>query len=136
MGSDLTLEHFGIQRNSLSTKCPGPVATTQAQIFTPSPPWWTVGMRFVLLCCVWFHAWCVLWPNITTLVSPVKDIVPEVLWFVRVQLCKLKLCCHVVYSETKLSAGNPSKQTILVQSFSKLTFMNFNIDFFSEHCTV
>lgn len=31
------------------------------------------------------------------------------------QLCKPKLCCHVLFSEKWLSAGNPLKQAILVQ---------------------
>ncbi|MEE6525370.1 hypothetical protein FKM82_025322 [Ascaphus truei] len=60
------------------------------------------------------------------LVCP-KDIVPEVLWFVQMQLCKPKPCCHVLFREKRLSPGNPSKQTILVQSFSNCTVMNFNI---------
>jgi len=66
---------------------------------------------FALICCVWFS------PNvllcITTkhlhfgLICP-KDIVPKVLLLVRMQLCKPKLCCYVLFREKMLSPGNLS----------------------------
>ncbi|MEE6520624.1 hypothetical protein FKM82_018546 [Ascaphus truei] len=71
------------------------------------------------------------------LVCP-KDIVPEVLCFVQMQLGKTKPCCHVLFREKRLSPGNPSKQTILVQSFSNsfsnCTVRNFNM--LTEACRV
>ena len=46
-----------------------------------------------------------------------KGIVPHGLWFIQMQLCKTKLCCHVIVWERKLSPGNSSKQTTLLLSF-------------------
>ena len=61
---------------------------------------------FVLICCVWFSPnvlLCVMTKHLHFgLVSP-KDIVPEVLWSVQMQLCITKLCCHVLFGETRLS---------------------------------
>lgn len=44
-----------------------------------------------------------------------KDIVQDNLWFVEMQLCKLKLYCHVVFREKRVSPGSPCKQAVLVQ---------------------
>lgn len=56
-----------------------------------------------------------------------QDIVPEVLWFFQMQLSKPKPCCHVIFKETRLSPGNPSKQGVFVQSFANFSARNFDI---------
>lgn len=53
-----------------------------------------------------------------------RDIVPDVLQFIQMQLCKSKLCCHVLFIEKRLSPGTSSKQDMLVQSFSNCTAVN------------
>ena len=68
---------------------------------------------------------CQIW-LIASHLTP-KDIVPEVLWFHQMQLCKPKPCYHILFKEKRLSSGNPSKQAILAHSFSNCTVMNFNI---------
>ncbi|MEE6527760.1 hypothetical protein FKM82_029362 [Ascaphus truei] len=117
--------------DSMTARFPGPVAAKTSPNHHPSTTvldsWYEV---FVLICCVWFSpnvALCIMTKHLHFgLVCP-KDIVPEVLWFVQMQLCKHKPCCHFLFREKRLSPGNPSKQTILVQSFSHCTVMNFNI---------
>jgi len=54
-----------------------------------------------------------------------KEIVQEVLWFVQMQLCKLKLCCHVLFLERKgFFLTTRQKQAILAQGFSDYTATN------------
>lgn len=56
-----------------------------------------------------------------------------VIWAER--LCKPKPCCHVLFREDRLSPCNPSKQAVLVQSFSKWTLtVTFNL--LAEACWV
>ncbi|MEE6509708.1 hypothetical protein FKM82_027409 [Ascaphus truei] len=50
------------------------------------------------------------------LVCP-KDIVQEVLWFVQMQLCKPKPCCHVLFREKRLSQDKPSNKPYLFSLF-------------------
>lgn len=54
-------------------------------------------------------------------------VVPEVLWFVQLQLFKPRLCCHVLFKQKKLSPGNPVKQATLAQLFSNCTVMKVNM---------
>ena len=61
--------------DSMTARCPGPVAAEQAQMISPPPPCLTVGMR----CLCWYAAFgflqtccCALWPNISTLVWSVQ----------------------------------------------------------------
>ncbi len=73
--------------DSVTVRCPGPVATKQAQNHQPSTSlldfWYEV---FVLISSFGFHQmWrCALWSYISTL-----DIVLEVLWFVQMLLSKI-----------------------------------------------
>ncbi len=55
---------------------------------------------FVLIRLLGFHqtCCCALWPKISTLVL---SVVLEVLWFVQMQLCKPKPCCHVFFLERR-----------------------------------
>lgn len=63
----------------------------------------------MLICCVWFSpnvALCIHLKHLHFgLVSP-KDIVPEVLSFVQMQLCKRKPCCHDLFREKRLSPSH------------------------------
>ena len=81
----------------------------------------------------WYEVFVLVWSIFTNfrlginvkhlhfgLVCP-KEIVPEVLWFVQVQLYNPKSCCYVVFREMGISSGNPCKQVLFV------TVMNFNI---------
>jgi len=84
--------------DSVNTRCSGSVAAGQAQIISPPPPCLTVSMKW--LC------WYAVSNMINCLNSGLvcsKNIVPGVLWFVQMQLCKPKLCCHVLFKEKKLS---------------------------------
>ena len=61
--------------DSMTARCPDPVAAEQAQIISPPPPCLTVGMR----CLCWYAVFgflqtccCALWPNISTLVWSVQ----------------------------------------------------------------
>ena len=90
MASHLNLEYFGIQRSSWWTQrsCGCRTSPNHQPSTTVLDSWYEV---FVLICCVWFP------PNVLLcirtkhlhfgLVCP-KDIVPEVLCFVQMQLCK------------------------------------------------
>ncbi len=58
----------------MTVRCPGPVATKQAQNHQPSTSmcdfWYEV---FVLICTLGFQMWrCALWHNISTLVLSVQ----------------------------------------------------------------
>ena len=53
--------------DSMTARCPAPVASKQAQIISPPSPWFTVSVR----CLCWFAVFsinqmrcCPLWPNI------------------------------------------------------------------------
>lgn len=89
--------------NSMTARCPGAVAA----IITTPPSWWqllwSVCSRMVCFC---FAKHGAVHSGQTS---------TEVLQFAQMQLCKPKLCCHVLFSEKWLSAGNPLKQAILVQ---------------------
>jgi len=110
------LLYFSKQRSSWSTR--GPVAAKQAQIISVSQ----------LVLGVWFSLNVKLWLKHLhiSLICP-KDIVPEVLRFVQMNLCKPKLSCHVPLRENRLSPGNPSNQAIIFQSFSNCTVISLNI---------
>lgn len=60
---------------------------------------------FILKFCVWFSpdmALCIIAKHLTC----AKNIDPEVLWFVQIQICKPKLCCQ---NRAGFSPGNPPK---------------------------
>lgn len=80
----------------MTAGCPGPVAANKPKVavFLPNV------VTFVLVGRLHF-----VFPN---------DIVPEVMWFFLMQLCKPKLCCHALLKGKRLP---PGKQVILVQSF-------------------
>ncbi|MEE6509716.1 hypothetical protein FKM82_027428 [Ascaphus truei] len=122
MGSHLTLEYFWYTdafRGRLNDcKIPRSYGCKTSPNHHPSitmlDSWYEV---FVLICCVWFLpsvALCIVAKHLHFGLICRKDIVPEVLWFVQMQLCKPKPCCHVLLREKRLCPGNPSKQTILV----------------------
>jgi len=119
-------DYLGLHRSSWSTG-PGPVAAKQAQIITPPPQRLTV-------CLCWYAvfgfcpnvALCIMAKHLYFCLVCLKNIIPEVLWFVQMQLCKPQPCCHVLFRDKKLSPGNPSKQAIFLLSFSNCIFINFN----------
>ena len=66
------------------------------------------------------------------------DIVPEVLLFVQLQLCKTQSCLHFLFRQKKSSPDNPSTQAVLVQSLYNCVVMDGTITFnvISEGCRV
>jgi len=115
MASHLTREYFGIQRSLWSTQ----VLWLQNKPKSSPLHQHVRQMVIVLICCVcvWRCASC---PNISIFgcICP-KDIVPEVLWFGQMQLCKPKQCCHVLFREKMFSflgVGNCSKRFPLVNN--------------------
>ncbi len=87
--------------SSMTVRCPGPVVTNQAQNHHPSTSmcifWDEV---FVLTCSLGFSsnvALCIMTKHLHLGLICSKEIVLEVLWFVQMQVCKLKLCCHVFF---------------------------------------
>ena len=66
--------------DSLTARCPGPVAAEQTKMISPPPACLTVGMRYVFGV---LRTWCcVSWSNIREV-------------FFHMQLCKPKLCCSI-----------------------------------------
>ncbi len=119
----------------MTLRCPGPVATKQAPNHQPSTSmcdfWYEV---FVLKCSLVFHqTWHIMAKHLHFGLICSKDIVLEILWFVQMQLCKPKLCCHA-FLEKRLSSGKPSKHAILVPYFSNCTILSFNM--LTEACKV
>lgn len=70
-------------------------------------------LRFVdiRLCTALLKSYHMAWLWIST--TP-NDIVPEVFWFLQMQFCKPKLCCQVVFRETRASPDDPSKQATVM----------------------
>lgn len=97
---------------------------------------------------------CLAWPSTVLSVRGInlhfclfckKEIVPDVLQFVQMQLCKLMPRCHDLFKEDGLSPGKSLKQAVLVQSHSDCmpwtwtfrcehVFCFFIFWDFSEHC--
>lgn len=102
-----------------SDRCPGLIAAKQAQIISCPPLCWQVVLSTNMLClfCFFQHVHgCTLWPNSSTLVSSVQ----EMLWFVLMLLCKAKLCSHVLFREKRLTFL-PTIQLSWTLAFDKLT---------------
>ena len=95
-----------------------------AQIISPPPPCFTVGISCqVLICCVCFLpnvVLCIIEKLFHSGLVPPKDIVPDVLWFVQIYHYKPVACSHFLCREKSLSPDNPSNQAILVSSFFQL----------------
>lgn len=76
----LTLEYFGIQMfHSMTPMCPGPLAVCADML------------------CLFFAKWGTVHYDHFGLLCP-KDVVPEVCWFVQVQLCRLY---RIIWSHTE-----------------------------------
>jgi len=95
----------------------GPVATKQGQ----SSHHRALYNVFVLACCVWFLPNVVLLPNISILVMTAQRTLFQMLFQ------NLSCAAMLFFIEKRLSPANPSKQAILVHSFSDWTVMNLNI---------
>lgn len=122
-----TLIYKGVHNRLNDCKVPRSCDAKQAQIITSSPPCLTAG-----LWCLWRYALFGILPNMVLWIMDkqiyfvlicLKAIIPEVLWYIQIQLCKPKPCCHIHFKEKMLSPGNPSKQPILVHSFSNCIVM-------------
>ena len=106
---------------AMTAKCPGPVITKQAQIINLSSQCLTAGMR----CFCWYAGFGFFAKHLHFGLFCPNNIVPGVLWFVQMQLCKLKLCCHVLFLERKgFFLTTRQKQAILAQGFSDYTATN------------
>lgn len=119
-----------INFGSSNLKCLCHVAVKEAQINTPPSP---VSTR--CLCeYVWFSINVVLYIKARRfhfgLVRP-ENIVPEVSWFIQMQLCKYKLSCYVLCREKRLFL---SKQATFAQCFSNSAVISFNL--LTEACRV
>lgn len=102
--------------DSMTARCPGPLARKQTQIIIPLPLWLIVDIRcfcrYVVL--VFPKCGAVHYGRTSPLllICP-KDILPEVLSFVQMQLWKPKPCCHCLFRVKRLFPGSlPNKPYI------------------------
>jgi len=61
---------------------------------------------------------------------------PEVLWFVQIQLCKPKLCCHVLFREKRLSPTTLPKKPYLFSFFLIILSWTLTFNMLTEACRV
>lgn len=60
----------------------------------------TVDEVVVLICCAWFSPnvpLCIMGQRLHFGFVCLKDVLPEVLWLVQMQLCWPKQCCYVLF---------------------------------------
>lgn len=71
-----------------------------------------------------YQIWnCALWPRISFLVSLIQILFQKSCVLFK---CNFKLCSHVLFLRKEVLPGNPSKEPILVESFSYCTIISIH----------
>lgn len=83
--------------------------------YTVLDSWYEVS---VLICSVWLSLCIIVKDPNSGLVCPKKNIVPDVLWFVQMQVSNSKLCCHMLFyfSERRGFRSLSANQVHLISS--------------------